>query len=160
MRSLLLAVFLLTPFLSFSQNLTLVNAGEVLAQAQVFSDSARYEDAIKTYLTIPESDTSYVYMLTELAPTYYSAEQYDKVIEVCEKGLAKPSEYKPDFLRYKALAFNKKGEAEKALKLLDEAFKEFPTNATLLFAVTRILKRLRKLTLRFFNFHPFTPVVI
>jgi len=146
--------------LSYSQKARLINSGEVMDAAQVLFDSAKYKEAIEEYLKIPEPDTNYVEMLNRILPAYYGAEQYDKVIQVCEKGLAMPTIHRANFLRMRALATDKNGDYVKSQKLFAEAIAEFPVDAALQFSlgVTHFNnKNFEKATETFFKVLSFSP---
>jgi uncharacterized protein len=118
---------------SFSQKIQLINSGEVLESGKVSYDSGNYKSAIKKYLTITPRDTNYVASLAELALTYLGATEYDKAIEICDKGLENPSEYRPHLLRSKAIALDKKGDYAKSVALFEKTIAEYPLDAVLIY---------------------------
>jgi len=120
-------------FQSLAQQIPLINSSEVIQTAKVLSDSGNYAEAIKEFLKVPERDTNYLLMLTEAALTQLAAEQYDEALMLCDKGLAKPSPYTRYFLRYRAVAEDKKGNLEKSVKLFREAIEKYPADFGLLY---------------------------
>jgi antitoxin component YwqK of YwqJK toxin-antitoxin module/Flp pilus assembly protein TadD len=132
-RGILLAMLVSVSLTCWSQKIPLINSGEIIAQGKALYDSTKYDEAERLYLKITERDTNYVYMLSELALTYIASEKYDNAIETCQKGLEEPSMYRGHFLKSQAVATDKKGEPEAAIKLFKEAIAEFPTDPILLY---------------------------
>src|SRR5688572_28753273 len=120
-------------FQSLAQQIPLINSGDVIQNAKVLYDSGNYAEALKEYYKVPERDTNYVLMLTEAAITHLAAEQYDSALMLCDKGMAKPSPYTRYFLRYRAVAEDKKGNLEKSVKLFREGIEKFPADFGLLY---------------------------
>ena len=118
---------------SFSQTIPLINSGTVIANGKNLYDSGKYEEAINEFYKVSERDTNYVLMLTEAALTWIAAEKYDKVLPVCDIGLAKPSAYTPYFLRYQAIAEDKLGNFDKSVDLFLKAIKKFPADFGMLY---------------------------
>lgn len=118
---------------ALAQKIPLVNSGEVLAKGKVLYDSGDYAEAIREFQKVPERDTNYVLVLAETALTHLAATQYDEVLALCEKGLAKPSPHAPSFYRYRAIAEDKKGDLDKSVKLFREAIEKFPADYGLLY---------------------------
>src|SRR5688572_24510714 len=104
MRLLLLVSVFLISTSGFSQGPSFIHAANVIERGKTLYDSAKYQDAIAQYLTIPKRDTAYVLMLSELALAYIANEQFDKALTACEEGLKKPSNYTAHFLRSQAIA--------------------------------------------------------
>jgi uncharacterized protein len=127
----MLAAALFVSFLGLSQKLPLVNSGQVLESGKISYDSGNYQVAIKKFLTIHERDTNYISALAELGITYLAAKEYDKAIEVCDKGLTKPSENRAHLLRTKAIVLDKKGDYAKSLELFEKTVSEYPMDPIL-----------------------------
>ncbi|HEY9046716.1 MAG TPA: tetratricopeptide repeat protein [Ohtaekwangia sp.] len=132
-RYLLLVMSMVLATAAIAQKIPLINSGEVIEQAKVLYDSGKYEESIRTFLTIPKRDTNYVYMLTELALSYNANQQYDKTIEVCEEALLKPSIHRSHLLRSRAVAYDKKGDFDKSVGLFQKAIAQYPFDASLIY---------------------------
>ncbi|WP_333821123.1 tetratricopeptide repeat protein [Ohtaekwangia sp.] len=132
-RSLLLVISIMLVTIASAQKIPLINSGEVIEQAKVLYDSGKYEDAIRTFLTVPKRDTNYVYMLTELALAYNANQQYDKTIAVCEEALQKPQSHRSHLLRSQAVALDKKGDFEKSVDLFQKSIAQYPFDASLIY---------------------------
>lgn len=130
-RALAFAFFFLLTSASFSQKIPLINSGEVLQQGSVLYDSGKYDEALAAFMKVPERDTNYVLMLTKAALAQIGAGHYDEALELCAKGLAKPSPYTPEFLRHQAVAEDKKGNFDKAVALFQRAIKQYPADYNL-----------------------------
>lgn len=118
---------------SFSQKIPLVHSGQVIEKGKALYDSGKYAEAIREFYKVPERDTNYVLMLTEAALTYTASGKYDEALAVCEKGLEAPSPYTPSFLRFRAIAEDKKGNFEKSVGLFKEAINRYPADYGLLY---------------------------
>jgi antitoxin component YwqK of YwqJK toxin-antitoxin module/Tfp pilus assembly protein PilF len=134
-RILLFSVLTIITSLCFSQKISLIHSGEVIANAKSLYDSGKYADAITEFLKIPERDTNYVYMLSEITFAYIGDKQYDKALEICEQALKDPSPYRVTFLRAQAVATDKKGELEKAVALFKKAIAQYPTDCDILYSL-------------------------
>lgn len=105
-----------------------VNPGKVIKEALVLRDSQRYDDASKKLLEINKSDTSYVYMLTELASTYLSAEKFKEAIETTSKALNSKSNYQLRLMLIRGNAFDHAGMPDSSIAVYQLALKKFPYN--------------------------------
>lgn len=132
-RPLYLILFVCLTFSGYAQKIPLINSGEVIQQGKVLYDSGDFAEALKEFRKVPERDTNYVLMLAEAALTHVAAKQYDEALALCEKGLARPSSYAPNFYRYRAIAEDKKGNLDKSVKLFREAIEKFPADYGLLY---------------------------
>jgi len=117
----------------YSQKINLINSGKVLEDGVAAYDSGDYDNAIKTFLTVPARDTNYVRVLNELARAYTGAKQYDKAFEICDKALKEPSEHRASILRAKAIALDKSGQYEKSVAFFEKSIEEYPSDHLLLF---------------------------
>ena len=118
---------------SFSQHPTFINAAEVINRGKELYDSGKYKESIAQYLTVPNRDTAYVYMLSELALSYIANEEFDKALSSCEEGLKKPSPYRAHFLRSQAIAIDRNGDYDNAIALYHKAIEEYPADYILLY---------------------------
>jgi tetratricopeptide (TPR) repeat protein len=118
---------------SFSQKIPLIKSGETIEHGKQLYDSGKYEAAISEFLKIAKQDTNYVYGLTELALAYIEAAKYDKAIEVCNEGLAQPSEYGSHLWRSKAIAADRKGDFDLSVRFFDEALSKYPFDHSLIY---------------------------
>lgn len=125
-HSLLTALILFAIAKVSAQKIPLINSGQVIIESKVYYDSGNYDKAAKMLLSIPERDTNYVYMLSELAVAYLAGEKYKESIEICKKGLAKPSSYRAEFLRIQATATERSGDFEGGMTLFSKALMEYP----------------------------------
>ena len=118
---------------ALSQNIKYIDAGKVIEEADVLYDSGRYEDAIALLKTVPERDTAYAQSLSELIYCYIDSKNYYQALAVTEEALRSPSEDRANLLRLQALSTAGKGNPQEAIALWENAVKEYPANATLLF---------------------------
>jgi uncharacterized protein len=112
----------------FSQNPRFINASEIIAKGKELYDSGKYKESIAQYLTIPKRDTGYVNMLSELAVSYIANEEYDKALSSCEEGLKKASPFRAQFLRSQAIATDRKGDYDEAVRLFTKAVEAYPAD--------------------------------
>lgn len=124
--SLFVVLLLFVISITNAQKIPLINSGQVIIESKVYYDSANFDKAANTLLSIPERDTNYVYMLSELAVAYLAGEKYKESIETCKKALKHPSSYRAEFLRIQATAMERSGDLEGSLILFNEALTEFP----------------------------------
>lgn len=109
-----------------AQKIPLINSGQVILESKVYYDSGNYDKVANTLLSIPERDTNYVYMLSQLAVAYLAGEKHKESIEICKKGLTKPSMYRAEFLRIQATAIERGGDFEGGVVLFNKALDEYP----------------------------------
>jgi antitoxin component YwqK of YwqJK toxin-antitoxin module/tetratricopeptide (TPR) repeat protein len=135
MNRILLATCLLISLTSYSQTLPppYVPVADVFEQARELYDSAKYDRAIEKYQLVSKRDTAYAEALAGLALAYLSNKEYDKSLAACEEGLLKPSEQLPEFSRLKALAYERKGEFDKAVSLYEKALETYPLNEPIMY---------------------------
>lgn len=119
-----LAVCLAT--LSFSQKIPLIHSGKAIEQGKAAYDTGNYEAAISEFRSVPQRDTNYVYMLTELALAYTAHKAYDSALAVCKRGLMTPSAHKAHLLRSQAIATDKKGDFGQSIALFEKAIAQYP----------------------------------
>ncbi|MBL7852654.1 MAG: tetratricopeptide repeat protein [Cyclobacteriaceae bacterium] len=163
MRLVLFWLFIAIATIGLAQKrMPLINSGEVLNQGQVYYDSGKYDAAITLYLTVPEQDTNAVAVLKALAFAYLAKDDFDKCLETSSKGLQRPSEYRPDFLRARAASTSLKGDYEGALKLYAEAINEFPADVDIRYSRALAYynhKEYEKATAEFFSILTINPFV-
>jgi uncharacterized protein len=114
-----------------AQKIPLIHSGTLIKDAIVLYDSGKYEDAIALYKTIPERDTNYVHMLSELAMTYLANKNYDEAIKTCKEGLNHQTEYKAHLLLTLGSALDQLGDYEQSVSVFESAIREFPYNYSL-----------------------------
>jgi antitoxin component YwqK of YwqJK toxin-antitoxin module len=116
------------PVPAFGQQDSLINSGKVINRAEALYDSGQYKSAITWLRKIDPRDTNYQLGLTHLILNLFETDNYSEALTQCELGLAAPSEYRPRFLRYRAMAYGFSGNYERADQLFNEAALEFPFN--------------------------------
>ncbi len=129
-RLLTVSLFILSATV-FAQKIQLINSGEVIENAKTLYDSEKYEIAIKNFLTVPERDTNYVYMLSELALAYTGNKEYDKALETCEKALKNPGSFRAHLLKTEAITLDRKGELDKSIAAFKSAIAKYPFDHSL-----------------------------
>ena len=165
MRILLLPVVLVLSisYPCFSQKIPLINSGEVITHAKALYDSGKYEASAIKLLTVPKRDTNYVYMLSELALTYIADKKYDQAIEACNEALKKPSEFNAHILSSRAVAFDKKGDFDEAVKQFNAAIEKYPFDHTFIYnlGITyynhKDYEKAEKCFFKVLSFYPFHP---
>lgn len=132
-RLALLSAGMLVAASCFCQHPAFIHAAEVIAKGKALYDSAKYKESIEVFLTVPERDTGYVSMLSELALSYIANEEFDKALSACDEGLKKTSPYRSHFLRSQAIATDRIGKYDEAVALFLKAIKAYPTDFILLY---------------------------
>lgn len=132
-RSLLLSGCLTLSLACFSQKIPLIRSGEVIHQAVQLYDSGKYAEAIAKFLLVPQRDTNYVYMLSELSLAYIANKENEKAIEVCNEGLSKPSDFKSHLIRSRGIATDNKGDFDTAVKIFQEGLSQYPFDFSMLY---------------------------
>jgi len=134
-RSLFPAILFL--FFSFSliAQPKLINSGEVIERGKALYDSGKYAEAILLYKTIPERDTNYMYMLTELALTYFAAEKFDSAIATADLALKTPSYQNSHLLKTQGMALEQKQEFDKAIAHFENILKKYPAFYSALYSL-------------------------
>jgi uncharacterized protein len=134
MRSLLVFVFALSSIVSFAQeNNPLIHSGNAIERGKELYDSGKFDLAIKQYLTVPDRDTNFVYMQTELAMAYMANKQYELALSTCEAGLKNKTYYRPHFLKTQAITHDRMGKIDESIKLFQSAIKEYPADFGLMY---------------------------
>ncbi|HET9487885.1 MAG TPA: tetratricopeptide repeat protein [Chryseosolibacter sp.] len=133
LRNLTFTCFLILVSTAYCQKIPLIRSGDVIDQAKILYDSGKYAEAIKEFYRVPERDTNYVLMLTEVALAHIAAEQYEEVLSICAKGLSRPSPYAPYFLKYQAIAEDKRGNFDKSVDLFLSAIRRYPADYSILY---------------------------
>ncbi len=106
--------------------LVLINSGEVIKEGIALHDQKKYDLAIAKYLTVPESDTNYVWMCSELVGSYTQNKEYEKAIELARQLLNNRSAYQS--LLYCALgnAYDDNGQSDKAIETYQAGLQAYP----------------------------------
>ena len=135
MNRFLLAAGLLISLTSYSQTLPppYVPVADVLSLAKELYDSGKYDKAIEKYQIISKRDTAYTLALAEMAQAYVANKEYDKAIAASEEGLQKPSIYQPEFMRLRGVAYERKGDFDKAVSFFEKALETYPFNYAIMF---------------------------
>lgn len=121
-----------------AQKIPLINSGEVIEKSRQLTDSSKYEEAINLLLTVPQRDTNYVYMLSELAAVYTYADKHDEAIATANRVLQKPTTYESSMLRIRAVSTARKGDLEGSISLFKEAIKSRPFDVSIKYSLGTI----------------------
>ncbi len=113
-------------FIFAQEKLPLINPAKIIEEASILSDSGKFDEAIKTLLTIEKSDTSYIYMLTELASTYLVADKYKEAIQTANEALKSKSKFRLRLNLIKGNALDQSGSPDSAVEVYKTALKKFP----------------------------------
>lgn len=108
------------------EKLPLVNSKLKIEEGVLLHDEKSYEEAIKRFLQVPESDTNYVYMLSELALTYNANEDYTKAIEIASANKDSNNEFRVHFMNILGSAYDDSGDPETAIAIYKEGLAVFP----------------------------------
>ncbi len=104
----------------------IINAEKVIQKGLSFYEAEKYEDALKEYMKIPESDTAYYAALVEEVLAYYQLKQYEKGIEVGRKALNMNLYLSPELFGNLGSSLDNIEKYEEAIKLYDDGIKLFP----------------------------------
>ncbi len=104
----------------------LINSGKVIQEGVALHDEGKYEEAIAKYLTIPESDTNYIVMLSELMYSYTSSGQDQKALEAGYPVKDIDSPNNATILMVIGNALDNLGKREEAITVYRDALKKFP----------------------------------
>ena len=133
MRACLLAVIL-------NLGLVLINAQneykpskEIYSQALSLAMEGMFDRAYDELIKINYNDTAYYEAMSFALALLEEIERYDTIQHVCEKVLSldRPNGKKAVFYEGLGKSYNHKEKWGKAIKLLDKAIQEFPTNGKL-----------------------------
>ncbi len=127
-------IFLFFTRIIYAQDtIPLIRSGDVITDALALHDDGKYDEAIAKYHTISESDTNYVYMLSELMFSYLASGQNEKALQTGEKAIKFDSRFKAHLLIGIGNALDNIGESNKAIATYQKAIKQFPYNHLLHF---------------------------
>ena len=96
-------------------------------------DQEKFKEAIAKYEQVLPGDSNYLLAQTELVLSLNSNKEYDKAIKVAQNGLKYPSSYRLNFYEGLSSAYDYKGEPKEAIRIYNEAKKEFPLSHKLWF---------------------------
>jgi antitoxin component YwqK of YwqJK toxin-antitoxin module len=108
------------------KNVQLINSLDVLKQGVVLMDSGAYDLACSLFEQVSRNDTNYVLALFEDAASRESNDEDSMAVVLCDKGLAIPTEYEPDFYKLKAGALIGMKKYNEAESILYKAINKFP----------------------------------
>lgn len=114
---------------AFGQQDSLINSGKVIIRAEALYDSGQYKLALDLLKKIDPRDTNYYLSITHLILNQIELNMYPEALAQCEIGLAQASEYRPRFLRYRAMVHGFMGAYDRADQLFSEASAELPFSA-------------------------------
>ena len=78
-------------------------------------DDSLYLEALEMYKLISPNDSNYSLAQSEMAFTLIALEEYDQVIELCEKALENKNIVQSEILERLALAYDEVGESDKSI---------------------------------------------
>ena len=131
----LLCVFLLTLSFSEGKNLNknkdgdpLINSGKLIEEGLLLHNESKYDLAIEKFLQVPESDTNFVMMRSELINSYIENKNYKEAIELGEWGIREKSAYKAHFYAALGIAYEYNEARERAIETYLAGLKLYPNN--------------------------------
>jgi tetratricopeptide (TPR) repeat protein len=104
---------------------------ELLREAVRQHDKGSYDGAIATYLEILKENPDDVSALYELGFSYSAKGDYQKSLDIANRGAQYKSDLLPGFYTLMGNDFDHLGQAEKAIKVYREGIKQFPTSVQL-----------------------------
>lgn len=103
------------------------SSGELLQEGIEQHDQGNYDKALQAYRKVAKADTNYLLALYEQSLSLYRKKEYEKCIEVCNKGLLyNRTDNRALMLQNKANALDDMDKGEEAIKVYDELIKDFP----------------------------------
>jgi len=104
----------------------IINSGEIIKNGISLYDEGKYKEAIEKLKEVDRNDTNYVWALAELSLAYTADSQYVKAIKIADEGLSYNSKSQAYFYRNKAVALDKMGKTDEAIKVNEEALTKYP----------------------------------
>jgi uncharacterized protein len=104
----------------------LIHSGKVLQEGIALRNDKEYEKSIQTFLTIPKSDTNWVWMRSELIISYLDNKEFDKAIALGEEAIKERSEYRARFYLALANAYYGNEQTDKAIPIYEAGLKLYP----------------------------------
>jgi antitoxin component YwqK of YwqJK toxin-antitoxin module/Tfp pilus assembly protein PilF len=129
----LLAILCLTTLsANAQQNPELIHSGDQIEKGVEAHDEGNYEEALEHYNKVHPADTNYLTALYERTLTHLEMENYEKVVELCEKGIALDY-HQPEVYNTYGSALDYLEKREESLEVYDRGLEKFPYNMSLLF---------------------------
>jgi uncharacterized protein len=89
-------------------------------------DKGFYEDALKVFDLVDESDSNYLFMLYEKGLTYSKLGQYDSVITLCNQILSEDSAYGHTVYGILGTAYDHSDDLERSIEVFKEGIRRYP----------------------------------
>jgi len=104
---------------------------DLLAEAVRLHDKGNYDGAIASYLEILKENPDDISALYELGFSYFAKRDYQKSLEIANKGAQYKSDLLVGFYTLIGNDFDSLGQPDKAIKIYSEAIKQFPRDVQL-----------------------------
>ncbi|MBI2967173.1 MAG: hypothetical protein HYY40_05095 [Bacteroidetes bacterium] len=121
-----------------------IDSKAVLIRGLEHHDKGDYEDAFRTFDSIPLNDSNYIAALYEKSYSCMKMNKYDSVIALCREGLSYRSRFDSDFYNNIGTAYDDKKMGEEALKIYDEGISRFPKSHLLRFNKAVALEKMER----------------
>jgi antitoxin component YwqK of YwqJK toxin-antitoxin module len=119
----------------------IVNSGELIKKGVELHDTEKYDEALKYYNQVPESDTNYGLATAEKALAYYAKKDYENAIKLCEEALKIGTEYDNNLYVTLGSAYDDSDKHEKAIEVFNKGISEFPKSYLILFNKATTLEK-------------------
>ena len=132
---LVLCLILINSFHAFSQKDPPIRSGELIKTASQFYDSGEYKKSLSIYEQIDRNDTNYVRSLYGRILNYRADSQFNKAMELCKEALKlkDKQDLEPNIYNSYGNLLTDTKQFEKAIELLDEAIRKYPSYSLLYF---------------------------
>jgi len=116
-----------------SDTVEFVSPAEIIIQGTELEKSGNYEKAAELYLTVSESDTSYVQVQSKLMSAYNSLKKFDEAIVIGEKLKNSISDFRNTIYITLGNAYLNKENIVKSKNTYNEGLKLFPNSYILMY---------------------------
>ncbi len=104
----------------------LLDSRVVIGEGVKLHNTQKLDEAVQQYLLVTENDTNFYLAQSELALTYFQQKKYEDALKAANNSLAAKNESKVHALLLKGNTLSEMGNTAEALKVFDQALKDFP----------------------------------
>ncbi len=140
-----LFVFCLLSKIAISQEKPeIINVSDKILKGVELYENEKYEEALKEFEKVPESDTAYYTAVVEQVLTYYRLKRYEEGIAIGKKAMDMNLYLSPELYTNMGCCYDNLEKYQDAINLYDEGIKHFPKNNLLVFNKAFSLSKLEK----------------